>query len=225
MIGWSRIRFQDDNMILSTFQQEGLYEDTPSTLRHPFLRTGDSADQVAPSTRARSPDLMEHGARFQGLTPSPTSLQWSPEEAEEVAYSCAPPQFASEWADPLVLHQFNPAWDILAFLRFHPSLRVHVVHSRYPSYAATGALPQLQDGHFRLGGGALNILQHIQTHHLKDSTPQSVLCHALNHVVSTIGQGILNASAFGNPTTYHEVTRVQLASQTLFPSLSFAVLR
>ena len=165
---------------------------------------------------------MEKSPRFQGLTPTPTSLQWSPEEAEEVAYSCAPPQLASEWADPLVLHQFNPAWDILAFLRFHPSLNVHVINSRYPAYAATGVLPQLQDGHFRLGGGSLTILMHIQTHYLDEDNPQlPLLCHALNQVVSTTGQAILNASAFGNATTYEEVTRPQLAAKTLFPLQTF----
>lgn len=145
-----------------------------------------------------------------------------------MVYSCAPPQLSSEWNDPLVLHQFLPAWAILAFLRFHPSLNVHVVNARFPSYAATGALPQLQDGHFRLGGGTLNILLHLQTHHLPpddDDPPRPdhvVLCQALSQVISTTGQALLNASAFGHGLTYAEITRPQIMAQSLFPVSTFA---
>lgn len=52
---------------------------------------------------------------------------------------------------PVTLHQYRPAYGVEAYLRV-AGIPHHVVHSGFPSYESTGALPQVQHGSALVGG-------------------------------------------------------------------------
>ncbi len=49
------------------------------------------------------------------------------------------------------VHQFRPAYAVVTYLRA-AGIPHRVVHSRYPTYASTGELPQLRHGRVIVGG-------------------------------------------------------------------------
>ena len=72
------------------------------------------------------------------------------------------PEYAEGWAPAtanLVLHQFRPAYDVQAYLRF-AGIKHHVHNCAFPELRTTGEFPVLWDGHFLIP--RRGIIAHLQ---------------------------------------------------------------
>ncbi|KAF0694445.1 Aste57867_14678 [Aphanomyces stellatus] len=116
------------------------------------------------------------------------------------------------------LHQFYPAWDVQAYIRF-AQIKLHIVNSKYPEYEATGTLPQLNDGHFLVPKD--DLIMHLQTYYhdldaaLTDSQRADVL--AFRALVQEKLHRVLHYCRWVDPITYKEVTRPAVQSAMPFP--------
>ncbi|RLN21119.1 hypothetical protein BBJ28_00001592 [Nothophytophthora sp. Chile5] len=128
------------------------------------------------------------------------------------------PRTSRELGSPLVLHQFLPAWDVQAYLRV-AGIRLHVHNSRYPTYEATGELPQLSDGNFLLPKE--QIIMHLQTFHedidafLTDE--QRSASFAFRSMLSEKLQRVMLFCRWVDSATYREVTRPHMKRHIPFP--------
>ncbi|CAK4208507.1 unnamed protein product [Aphanomyces euteiches] len=116
------------------------------------------------------------------------------------------------------LHQFFPAWDVQAYIRF-AQIKLHVVNAQYPEYEATGELPQLNDGHFLVPKD--DIILHLQTYYqdldAQLSASQRADSVAFRSLVQEKLQRVLLYCRWVDPITYKEVTRPAVLQVMPFP--------
>ncbi|CAI5744795.1 unnamed protein product [Peronospora destructor] len=153
--------------------------------------------------------------RFHPLKPDADRLHDDLVEAMELEHT---PKTSKEIGSALVLHQFLPAWDVQAYLRV-AGIRLHVHNSKYPTYEATGELPQLSDGNFLLSKE--DIIMHLQTFH-KDiddflSDAQRSESYAYRSMLSEKLQRVVLYCRWVDSSTYREVTRPHMKRNIPFP--------
>ncbi|KAJ0397125.1 hypothetical protein ATCC90586_006293 [Pythium insidiosum] len=155
--------------------------------------------------------------RFSSLLPETEKLRKELDEAINGA-CVVQPRTAAELGTRPVLHQFFPAWDVQAYVRM-AKLRLHVHNSKYPTYEATGELPQLSDGNFLVPKD--EIVQHLQTFHvdLDDGLDdvQKSESFAYRAMVREKLERVLMFCCWVDPITYKEVTRPHLKKHIPFP--------
>ncbi|KAI9921335.1 hypothetical protein PsorP6_001802 [Peronosclerospora sorghi] len=153
--------------------------------------------------------------RFHPLTPDADRLHQDLEEVTELDHT---PKTSKELGSTMVLHQFEPAWEVQAYLRV-AGIRLHVHNSKYPAYEATGALPQLSDGNFLLPKD--EILMHLQTFHTDIdaflSDTQRSESYAYRSMLSDKLERVLLYCRWVDSTTYREVTRPHMKRTLPFP--------
>uniref|UniRef100_K3X9M3 GST C-terminal domain-containing protein n=1 Tax=Globisporangium ultimum (strain ATCC 200006 / CBS 805.95 / DAOM BR144) TaxID=431595 RepID=K3X9M3_GLOUD len=157
--------------------------------------------------------------RFNPLLPNAEKLHEDLWEAAELEFT---PRTSRELGSKLVLHQFLPAWDVQAYIRV-AKLQLHVHNSKYPSYEATGELPQLNDGNFLVPKE--EILMHLQTFH-KDideflTDEQRSESFAYRSMISEKLHRVMLYCRWVDPVTYREVTRPQTKKYIPFPLNQF----
>ncbi|ETL82583.1 hypothetical protein L917_17275 [Phytophthora nicotianae] len=153
--------------------------------------------------------------RFHPLGPDADRLHDDLVEATELEST---PKTSKELGSALVLHQFLPAWDVQAYLRV-AGIRLHVHNSKYPTYEATGELPQLSDGNFLLPKE--EIIMHLQTFH-KDideflTDQQRSESYAYRSMLSEKLQRVMMYCRWVDSATYREVTRLHMKRHIPFP--------
>ncbi|KAG6966857.1 hypothetical protein JG688_00006569 [Phytophthora aleatoria] len=153
--------------------------------------------------------------RFHPLGPDADRLHDILVEATELEST---PKTSKELGSTLVLHQFLPAWDVQAYLRV-AGIRLHVHNSKYPTYEATGELPQLSDGNFLLPKE--EIIMHLQTFH-KDideflTDQQRSESYAYRSMLSEKLQRVMLYCRWVDSATYREVTRPHMKRNIPFP--------
>ncbi|OWZ17126.1 putative mitochondrial protein [Phytophthora megakarya] len=153
--------------------------------------------------------------RFHPLGPDADRLHDDLVDATELEST---PKTSQQLGSTLVLHQFLPAWDVQAYLRI-AGIRLHVHNSKYPTYEATGELPQLSDGNFLLPKE--EIIMHLQTFH-KDideflSDAQRSESYAYRSMLSEKLQRVMLYCRWVDPATYREVTRPHMKRNIPFP--------
>ncbi|KAG3106500.1 hypothetical protein PI124_g13596 [Phytophthora idaei] len=153
--------------------------------------------------------------RFHPLGPDADRLHDDLVEATELKSA---PKTSKELGSTLVLHQFLPAWDVQAYLRV-AGIRLHVHNSKYPTYEATGELPQLSDGNFLLPKE--EIIMHLQTFH-KDideflTDQQRSESYAYRSMLSEKLQRVMLYCRWVDSATYREVTRPHMKRNIPFP--------
>ncbi|CAI5734034.1 unnamed protein product [Hyaloperonospora brassicae] len=153
--------------------------------------------------------------RFHPLKPDVDRLH---DDLAEVTAIEGTPQTSKELGSALVLHQFVPAWDVQAYVRV-AGIQLHVHNSKYPTYEATGELPQLSDGNFLLPSE--EIIMHLQTFHAdidKDlSDAQRSESYAYRSMVSEKLRRVMLFCRWVDSATYNEVTRPQMKRVIPFP--------
>ncbi|EEY57486.1 uncharacterized protein PITG_00037 [Phytophthora infestans T30-4] len=153
--------------------------------------------------------------RFHPLGPDADRLHDDLIEATELEST---PKTSRELGSALVLHQFLPAWDVQAYLRV-AGIQLHVHNSKYPTYEATGELPQLSDGNFLLPKE--EIIMHLQTFH-KDideflTDQQRSESYAYRSMLSEKLQRVMLYCRWVDSATYREVTRPHMKRHIPFP--------
>ncbi|DAZ94192.1 TPA: hypothetical protein N0F65_000419 [Lagenidium giganteum] len=153
--------------------------------------------------------------RFNPLLPNAEKLVDDLKTITELDFE---PKSSKELGSKLVLHQFLPAWEVQAYVRF-ANIALHVQNSRYPTHETTGELPQLSDGHFLLP--AEDIIMHLQTFHedidnfLTDE--QRAESYAFRVMLSERLHRVLLYSRWVDSVTFHELTRPQMKKAIPFP--------
>ncbi|KDO32391.1 hypothetical protein SPRG_02868 [Saprolegnia parasitica CBS 223.65] len=135
------------------------------------------------------------------------SLRVPPKTSAELGPGCQP-----------TLHQFLPAYDVQAYVRF-AKIPLHIKNAKYPSFEATGELPQLRDGHYLLAKD--DIIMHLQTYHTDIdghlSAVQKGESLAFKSMVQEKLQRVLHYCRWVDPITYKEVTRPAVQRVLPFP--------
>lgn len=157
--------------------------------------------------------------RFDGFFPKDESKDI--ENTSNIPLSTALPQLAktNDENETLLLSQFIPAWEIQAYVRMSKIKYLHVQNSNYPSYDATGELPQLKDGNFICS--RYEILPHLQTHHVNLDIHKSKMelaeIFSFSNMITTTLHHVLLFSRWMDPTNYTEVFKPLLSSALPFP--------
>ncbi|OQR97170.1 hypothetical protein THRCLA_07078 [Thraustotheca clavata] len=155
-------------------------------------------------------------SRHRTLVPTERSLAKERKENDES--SRVAPKTSLELGSTPVLLQFMPAWDVQAYLRF-AKIGMHIKNAKYPSFEATGELPQLNDGHYLLGKD--DIIMHLQTYHkdidMELNDVQKGESLAFKSMVQEKLHRVLLYCRWVDPITYKEVTRPAVQRVLPFP--------
>jgi hypothetical protein len=78
--------------------------------------------------------------RFNSLLPNAEKLHEDLKDAADLEYT---PKTSKEFGSTMVLHQFLPAWEVQAYIRF-ADLRLHIHNAKYPLFEAMGTKISIQ---------------------------------------------------------------------------------